>query len=116
MTTWADRRNRMQASIVGDRGPSEWATYTAPNGSKIKIKGPYESPYRRQTPGDMETETYVVSQEPRFGARKIDFPKVTPARQDGLLVLDSDPGCKFRVTKVEEAQIGWVNLVLEKVS
>lgn len=114
MVTWKDRMNRMHASIVGDFGPSRWATYTAPNGTKLRLKGTYESPYRRQGAGDFDTETYVVSQVPQFGARHVDFTTACPARQNGLLQIDDEPGVTFRITKIEEAQIGWVHLLLER--
>lgn len=113
---WKDRVSRMQASIVGDFGPSQWATYKAPNGASVRVKGVFEAYFHKQSPGDFDVETYVVSRTPTFGVRHIDFTSVAMLRQNGELVLDDDPAVRYRVTKVEAAQIGWSHLVLEKMA
>lgn len=105
----------MQKSILSDLGPSVWATYRAPTGATQRIKGVYESPYKKQTPQDVEAETSVTSQDPRFGVRISDFSKKVPLTQNAEIVLDDEPGCRYKVLRLEDTTIGWVDCVLEKI-
>lgn len=101
----------MQSSIVGDRGPSISATYyDPPEGVGQVVKGVYESPYQKQTPGDFDVEIALVSQDPTFGIRLVDVPE---PKQNAELTIDDEPGKRFRVMKIEDGPVGWVTLVLE---
>ena len=113
---WAKRIARVQASIVSDLGPSRWATYKAPGGGVRRVKGVYESPYKKQTVQDFDAETTVVSQDPRFGVRILDFDKRVPLLQNAEITIDDEPGCRWRVMRLEDTTVGWVDLVLEKIS
>lgn len=113
--TWAKRIARIQASIVGTRGTSYAATYTAPSGASKRVSGVYESPYKKQTPQDFDAETTVTAQDPRFGVRKMDFDRRVPLVQGAIITIDDEPGCRFRVTRLEDTVVGWTDLILEEM-
>lgn len=113
---WARRIARIQASIVGPRGPSYAATYKAPNGAQKRVSGVYEAPYKKQTVQDFDAETTVTAQDPRFGVRNSDFDRRVPICVGAELTIDDEPGCKWRVQRLEDTVVGWTDLILERMS
>lgn len=114
MTDWVDRTKRLHDSVSSTRGPSRSITYTLRSGARKSMRGVYESPFKKQSAGDQDMETFVVERAPRVGVDVDHFTSTFPQQKGATVQIQGEDGV-FRVTAFESTNPGWVEMVLERL-